>query len=73
VADDDGFILGFLGVDPLTGLRLAQRRAGARSRARCAGETLALFRDLQATVRRELGGEVDDDTMRYEIARRALG
>jgi len=36
-------------------------------------ETMALFRDLQATVRGELGGEVDDDTLLYEIARRALG
>jgi hypothetical protein len=36
-------------------------------------ETLALFRDLQATVRSDLGGEVDDDTLLYEIARRALG
>ncbi|MBW2455833.1 MAG: hypothetical protein JRI68_15055 [Deltaproteobacteria bacterium] len=36
-------------------------------------ETMALFRDLQATVRRDLGGEVDDDGLLYEIARRALG
>jgi len=36
-------------------------------------ETLALFRDLQSTVRRDLGGEVDDDTWLYEVARRALG
>ena len=36
-------------------------------------ETMALFRDLQATVRRDLGTEVDDDTLLYEIARRALG
>ncbi len=36
-------------------------------------ETMALFRDLQSTVRRDLGGEVDDDTLLYEVARRALG
>jgi len=36
-------------------------------------ETMALFRDRQTTVRRDLGGEVDDDTLLYEIARRALG
>ena len=36
-------------------------------------ETMALFRDLQATVRRDLGGRVDDDTLLYELARRALG
>jgi hypothetical protein len=36
-------------------------------------ETMALFRDLQAAVRRDLGGQVDDDTLLYEIARRALG
>ena len=36
-------------------------------------ETMALFRDLQAVVRRDLGGEIDDDTLLYEIARRALG
>ncbi len=36
-------------------------------------ETIALFRDLQATVRADLGGAVDDDTLLFEIARRALG
>ena len=36
-------------------------------------ETMALFRDLQAAVRADLGGDVDDDTLLYEIARRALG
>ena len=36
-------------------------------------ETMALFRDAQAAVRAELGGHVDDDTLLYEIARRALG
>ena len=41
-------------------------------------ETLALFRDLQARVRADLGlegggGQVDDDTLLHEIARRALG
>ena len=34
---------------------------------------MALFRDLQAAVRKDLGGDVDDDAMLYEIARRALG
>ncbi|MEQ9325526.1 MAG: HNH endonuclease signature motif containing protein, partial [Polyangiaceae bacterium] len=36
-------------------------------------ETMALFRDLQATVRNDLGHRVDDDTLLLEIARRALG
>ncbi len=37
-------------------------------------ETMALFRDLQAAVQRDLGGgPVDDDTLLFEIARRALG
>jgi len=36
-------------------------------------ETVALFRDLQARVRADLGGEVDDDALLYEVARRALG
>jgi hypothetical protein len=41
-------------------------------------ETLALFRDLQAQVRADLGGSlgggpIDDDTLLFEIARRALG
>ncbi len=44
-----------------------------RLRFEVRAETMALFRDLQATVRRDLGGPVDDDTMLYEIARRALG
>ncbi len=35
-------------------------------------ETVALFRDLQARVRSDLGGDVDDDTLLFEIARRAL-
>ncbi len=35
-------------------------------------ETIALFRDLQARVRSDLGGHVDDDTLLFEIARRAL-
>jgi hypothetical protein len=34
---------------------------------------MALFRDLQAAVRADLGAEVDHDTMLFEIARRALG
>jgi hypothetical protein len=66
---------------------VASRRSGARPRDRAEpslvkhrlrfevrAETMALFRDLQATVRRDLGGDpVDDDTLLYEIARRALG
>jgi hypothetical protein len=36
-------------------------------------ETMALFRELQAAIREELGGDVDDDLLLYEIARRALG
>ncbi len=44
-----------------------------RLRFEVRAETMALFRDLQAAVRRDLGGDVDDDTLLYEIARRALG
>ena len=36
-------------------------------------ETIALFRDLQNSVREDLGHRVDDDTLLLEIARRALG
>ena len=36
-------------------------------------ETIALFRDLQAAVRADLGGAADDDALLFEIARRALG
>ena len=36
-------------------------------------ETMALFRELQATVRKDLGHRVDDVTLLLEIARRALG
>jgi hypothetical protein len=36
-------------------------------------ETMALFRELQAAVRSELGGDADDDLLLHEIARRALG
>jgi hypothetical protein len=36
-------------------------------------ETMALFRDLQAKVRADLGGDLDHDALLYEIARRALG
>ncbi|MCA9617730.1 MAG: HNH endonuclease [Myxococcales bacterium] len=37
-------------------------------------ETYALFRDLQSRVARDLGGgTVDDDTLLFEVARRALG
>jgi len=35
-------------------------------------ETMALFRDLQAAVRADLGGVADEDAVLYEIARRAL-
>ncbi len=44
-----------------------------RLRFEVRAETMALFRDLQAAVRRDLGGDIDDDTLLYEIARRALG
>ena len=54
--------------DPADPSRLTHRLAFA-----VRAETMALFRDLQATVRGDLGGEVDDDTLLYEIARRALG
>jgi len=54
--------------DPGDPARLSHRLAFA-----VRADTLALFRDLQTTVRRDLGGEVDDDTLLYEIARRALG
>ncbi|MEJ7734746.1 MAG: hypothetical protein WKG00_36825, partial [Polyangiaceae bacterium] len=37
------------------------------------GETMALFRDMQSAVRADLGGNVDDDALLYEIARRVLG
>ncbi|MEJ7734914.1 MAG: HNH endonuclease signature motif containing protein [Polyangiaceae bacterium] len=37
------------------------------------GETMALFRDMQSAVRADLGSDVDDDTLLYEIARRVLG
>jgi hypothetical protein len=36
-------------------------------------ETLALFRDLQAAVRADLGAPADDDILLHEITRRALG
>ena len=36
-------------------------------------ETMALWRDLAAKVRTDLGGAADDDALLYEIARRALG
>lgn len=44
-----------------------------RLRFEVRAETMALFRDLQARVRADLGGEVNDDTLLFEIARRALG
>jgi 5-methylcytosine-specific restriction endonuclease McrA len=37
------------------------------------GETMALFRDMQSAVRADLGGDVDDDALLFEIARRVLG
>jgi hypothetical protein len=48
---------------------LVEHRLAFKVRA----ETMALFRDLQAAVRADLGGEADEDTVLYEIARRALG
>src|SRR5690606_3494799 len=48
------------------------RRAGYASLA----ETMALFRDLQRSIRRDLGaggGGRDDDVLLLSIARRALG
>ena len=48
---------------------LIQHRLSFKVRA----ETMALFRELQAVVRAELGGDVDDDLLLHEIARRALG
>ena len=44
-----------------------------RLRFEVRAETMALFRELEAAVRADLGGEVDDDMLLYEIARRALG
>ena len=47
-----------------------------RLRFEVRAETMALFRDLQAAVRADLGGEcghIDDDMLLFEIARRALG
>jgi hypothetical protein len=46
-----------------------------RLRFEVRAETMALFRDLQARVRADLsfGGQIDDDTLLFEIARRALG
>ena len=36
-------------------------------------ETFALYRDLRAKVRADLGGEADEDAVLFEIVRRALG
>lgn len=36
-------------------------------------ETMAMFRDLQAAIRKDLGHAIDDDTLLLEVARRALG
>jgi hypothetical protein len=44
-----------------------------RLRFEVRADTMALFRDLEAAVRADLGGDVDDDTLLYEIARRAHG
>jgi hypothetical protein len=44
-----------------------------RLRFEVRAETMAMFRDLQARVRADLGGDADDDAVLYEIARRALG
>jgi hypothetical protein len=48
-----------------------------RLRFEVRAETMALFRDLEARVRADLGNapgaEVDDDMLLHEIARRALG
>ena len=44
-----------------------------RLRFEVKAETMALFRDLQARIASDLGGDVDDDTLLLEIARRALG
>ena len=42
-------------------------------RWRVRAETKALCRELQAAIRAELGGGVDDDAVLHEIMRRALG
>src|SRR6185436_13554939 len=44
-----------------------------RLRFEVRAETMALFRDLQAGVRADLGGDADDDALLFEIVRRALG
>jgi hypothetical protein len=48
-------------------------RVKHRLRFEVRAETMALFRDLQAKVRADIGHDVDDDTLLFEIARRALG
>ncbi len=48
---------------------LIQHRLSFNVRA----ETMALFRELSAAIRSELGGVLDEDLMLHEIARRALG
>jgi hypothetical protein len=65
---------------------VAGRRKGARPGERAdpaltkhrlsfevGAETMAMFRDLQAAVRADLGGDADEDAVLLEIARRALG
>ncbi len=44
-----------------------------RLRFEVRAETMALFRDLQAKVRADLGHDIDDDALLFEIVRRALG
>lgn len=48
-------------------------RVAHRLRFEVRAETMAMFRDLQSAVRKDLAGAVDDDALLYEIARRALG
>jgi hypothetical protein len=48
-------------------------RVKHRLRFEVRAETIALFRGLQAQVRADMGGEIDDDALLFEIARRALG
>ncbi|MBI4730340.1 MAG: hypothetical protein HY775_12725 [Acidobacteria bacterium] len=53
--------------------RAEPSRVKHRLRFEVRAETMALFRDLEAAVRADLGGRVDDDTLLFEVARRALG
>lgn len=47
-------------------------RVKHRLRFEVKAETMALFRDVQARIKSDLGNDVDDDTLLLEIARRAL-